>query len=80
MPDDSPDGDPPLPVVWAVISDVNRLRQHGYHDVAENQKPSEPGQYRVIGQDVAPGWGEYMYELEIYELPEHPLRTLGWAV
>ena len=75
MTQNHPDG-PRLPLkeVYILQDDFGKLHQHGYRGV---EQVSEPGEYAVVDRDVAPGWGQWMYLIEIYELPDKPLRELG---
>lgn len=50
------------------------LRAHGYRRV--DGRVAEAGEYRVDHGDAAPGWSEWMYEVEVIELPGLPLRDL----
>lgn len=47
------------------------LRGRGYRAVYT--RPSEPGEYCVGPIDAAPGWADWMYEVEAIELPEQPV-------
>lgn len=69
---------PKLIAITAYASDISRLLEHGYREVGG--VPSQPGEFCVVGSDVAPGWAEYWYDLDVYELPEQPLGQLGWHV
>jgi hypothetical protein len=77
MSENTPNQDPILVAVNAFDRDITKLTEHGYHEVTE--APVEPGQFKVMGRDVAPGWVEYWYDLDVYELPDRPLRELGWG-
>jgi hypothetical protein len=62
--------------VSAWTRDMARLRANGYTEV--EGAPQEPGHFRVVSYDVAVGYSDYQYELDVYEHPDHPLAELGW--
>jgi hypothetical protein len=67
---------PRISHVSALSKDLYRLASAGYQEV--DHPPKEAGEYCLVGQDVAPGWGEYMYDIDVWELPDAPLTELGW--
>lgn len=50
------------------------LQAHGYRQV--EGRPTAPGDYRYDHGDAAPGWSDWMWEFEVIERPEAPVRTL----
>ncbi|HEY1012885.1 MAG TPA: hypothetical protein VGE07_09305 [Herpetosiphonaceae bacterium] len=46
----------------------------GYRESADT--PAAPGEYRCRIWDAAPGWGDWMYEIAIWELEEQPYLRL----
>ena len=37
---------------------------------------TEPGQFTYRNSDAAPGWADWMFEVHLIELPDHPLSAL----
>jgi hypothetical protein len=66
-----------LRYVNAYDVDIARLCENGYVEVTTT--PAQPGQFQVVDRDVAPGWAEWWYVLDVYEHPDHPLSELGWG-
>lgn len=50
------------------------LRERGYRPIAG--RPRAPGDYSVQHGDAAPGWADWMYEVEVIERPEHPIAEV----
>jgi hypothetical protein len=68
---------PQLQDVSALDEDLGRLVDAGYTEVTAT--PTQPGQFFVYGKDGAPGWSAWMYNVLVYEDPNHPLSDLGWG-
>lgn len=50
------------------------LRGRGYRQVWG--RPGAPGEYYVQHTDAAPGWSDWMYGVDVFELPEHPVSEV----
>lgn len=50
------------------------LREAGYRRVEGRVR--EPGEFRSDRTDPAPGWADWMYEVEMVELPEVPMQEI----
>jgi hypothetical protein len=71
-------------VEWAMVGREFRvlsefLAGRGY---VETQSEQGPGTFTIVGQDGAPGWGEWMYWVVVHEDPARPVleeaaRLLG---
>jgi hypothetical protein len=68
---------PRISYVSALSKDLSTLAGAGYREV--DHPPTAAGEYQLVGQDVAPGYGEYMYEIDVWELPDALLSELGWG-
>ena len=51
-----------------------QMQAVGYRRVYE--RPSEPGEYSAINIDAAPGWSDWQYEVQVVELPDHPIAEI----
>jgi hypothetical protein len=68
---------PDLQDVYAYDEDLARLVAAGY--TAVTATPTQPGQFFVYGKDGAPGWAAWLYNVLVFEDPDHPLSELGWG-